>query len=80
MRGKLFPKIYDITNLWQSWEKVKEKGSKGGIDKVTLESFEKNLDKNLQSLSLSLKKEQYIPEPVKRIFIPKDDKPEEKTI
>ncbi|MEW6457064.1 MAG: group II intron reverse transcriptase/maturase [Acidobacteriota bacterium] len=80
MKGKLFPKICDIRTLWQAWRRVKEKGSKGGIDRITLESFEKNLDRNLQSLGISLERETYIPEPVKRIYIPKHDKPEEKRI
>ena len=78
MKGKLFIRICDIKTLWQAWKKVKEKGSKGGIDNITIESFEKDIDKNLKLIKASLEKEQYIPEPVKRIYIPKIEKPEEK--
>lgn len=78
MRGKLFPQICNIKTLWQAWLKVKAKGSSGGIDNITIESFNKNIDKNLSELKVLIEKEQYIPEPLKRIYIPKPGKPDER--
>jgi len=77
MKGKLFPKICDLRTLWQAWNRVKKKGSAGGIDRISIEVFEKNLERNLKHLSQSLQKETYVPEPARRVYVPKT-KPEEK--
>ncbi|MBW1859170.1 MAG: group II intron reverse transcriptase/maturase [Deltaproteobacteria bacterium] len=44
-----------------------------GIDGVTWAKYEKNLDQNLDELVNRMRSKKYIPEPVKRIYIPKDD-------
>ena len=44
-----------------------------GIDKVTKETYEENLDKNLERLMTDLKKFAYKPLPVRRTYIPKGD-------
>jgi hypothetical protein len=36
MKTLLYPKIYDTRTLWKSWDRIKRKGSAGGIDNVTL--------------------------------------------
>ncbi len=80
MKGKLFNKMTDSRTLWKAWKKVKEKKSGGGIDNISIESFEKNLDENLKSLRLELEKETYIPEPVKRISKTKESSKEKRFI
>lgn len=47
----LYANICNIKNLLSAWSKVKEKGSAGGIDRVTIKAFETDLDKNLRDLS-----------------------------
>jgi Retron-type reverse transcriptase len=42
-----------------------------GIDKVSWQEYEKDLDKNLQSLVERLKKKKFKPLPSKRVYIPK---------
>ncbi|RKY04683.1 hypothetical protein DRP77_03200 [Candidatus Poribacteria bacterium] len=79
-RGKLFPKICDMKTLWQAWQRVKRKGAAGGIDEVTVEQFERNLDKNLSDISRSLREGTYIPEPAKRIYIPKSNPGERRAL
>ena len=69
----LYDKICQVENLLSAWAKVKEKGSAGGIDKVTIETFEVDLDRNLRELSEQLSTYHYIPEPYQEIKIPKDD-------
>lgn len=64
--------MYRIENLLFSWQKIKQKGSAGGIDSVSVETFEKNLDTELKTLSCLLSTQRYIPEPYKEIKIPKD--------
>lgn len=71
--GGLYDKICKVENLLSAWTKVKEKGSFGGIDKVTIESFESELDRNIGELSEQLTSYHYIPEPYQEIKIPKDD-------
>lgn len=73
MEGKLYKKICTIELLMSAWTKVKEKGSAGGIDRVSIKSFEAGLDHNINELSETLSSYNYIPEPYKEIKIPKDD-------
>jgi len=80
MKNTLFPKIYEIKNLWQAWNRIKRKGSVGGIDNVSIEIFERKLEHNLKEINQSLQRETYIPEPTKRILIPKDNLKENRKI
>ncbi len=74
MEGGLYKEVYRTENLLSAWLKIKEKGSAGGIDKVTIESFEAVLDRNIKELAEQLSSYHYIPEPYQEIKIPKDDK------
>ncbi|MFN3479763.1 MAG: group II intron reverse transcriptase/maturase [Thermodesulfovibrionales bacterium] len=73
MEGELYKKICRVENLLSAWTKVKEKGAAGGIDRVTIESFEADLEKNIKELSEQLSSYHYIPEPYREIKIPKDE-------
>jgi group II intron reverse transcriptase/maturase/CRISPR-associated endonuclease Cas1 len=74
MEGTLYNNICKVESLLSAWTRVKEKGSSGGIDRVTIESFEADLEKNIKDLSERLYSYRYIPEPYKEINIPKDDR------
>ena len=58
-------------------ERLKEEHNKqlkskaSGIDKVTKEKYEKNLEENIDNLIERMKKFSYKPLPVKRVYIPK---------
>ncbi len=80
MKGKLFPQIHNIRTLWQAWNRIKKKGSTGGIDNIYIEIFERKLENNLKEISQSLQRETYIPEPSKRIYILKDNSREKRGI
>ena len=69
----LYDKIFAITNLQKAWEKVKRNKGAGGIDKVTIEQYEKNKEINIQELHRLLKEKRYNPKAVKRVYIPKSD-------
>ncbi len=43
-----------------------------GIDKVTKEEYDANLDRNLDNLIHRLKEDKYRPKPSRRVYIPKD--------
>jgi len=49
-----------------------------GIDGVTLESYESNLQSNIEELVLKMKDQTYCPQPVKRVYIPKPGKDEKR--
>jgi len=47
------------------------KGKASGVDKVTWEEYDKNLDKNIDTLITKMKQFSYRPQPARRIYIPK---------
>lgn len=73
MEGILYSQIYSIKNLLSAWDKIKNKGSAGGIDNISIDIFGKNLEVNLKEISNLLSSNHYIPEPYKEINIPKND-------
>lgn len=48
-------------------------GKAVGIDGITKEDYEKNLEENLQELAERLKRKAYKPKPARRVEIPKDN-------
>ena len=64
-------------NLVRCYRELKRK-SAGGIDNVTVEEYGQNLEKNIQELVERLKSKRYRPQPVKRVYIPKAGKVDEK--
>jgi group II intron reverse transcriptase/maturase len=69
----LIDKVYKLLNLYIAWEKVKANKGAGGVDKVSLKDFEKDLDLNLREIHRLLYEDRYSPQPVKRVWIPKPD-------
>lgn len=69
----LIDKVADMENLKESWKEVKANGGSAGVDGVTLEMFERNLDMNLRELHRTLLNGTYKPSPVQRVWIPKPD-------
>jgi len=73
----LIDKVYKRKNLEMAWEKVKENRGSGGVDGQSLETFEAQLDQQLDRLQRELKEDTYQPLPVRQHPIPKRDKPGE---
>ncbi len=57
-------------SLIESHRKMSGKKA-AGIDKVTKEEYDSNVEENIDSLLDRMKKQAYIPQSVKRVFIPK---------
>ena len=53
---------------------VKRNRGAAGVDKVSIQMFEANLENNLTALMRCLKDRSFEPRPVRRIYIPKDSK------
>jgi len=70
----LYEKICSTEALISAWHKIKQKGSAGGIDEISIEKFENHLSENIEELSYLLSNNRYIPEPYKEIKIPKNEK------
>jgi RNA-directed DNA polymerase len=68
----LYDKIYEFKNIRRAWIQVKANQGAPGIDGVTIEQYEQNLEENLNSLRECLRKGIYTFKPVKRVDIPKD--------
>jgi retron-type reverse transcriptase len=59
--------------MQKAFKNVKRNRGKAGIDKVSIQMFENNLDANLEKLMKELKtRGQFQPKPVRRVWIPKD--------
>lgn len=66
LTGRITPEL-----MTQAFKAVKRNRGAAGIDKVSVEMFEKNLQQNLDALMRDLKSRSYVPIPLKRVHIPK---------
>ena len=69
----LYNQLHQQQNLLAAWEAVRDKGSSGGIDGVSLDKFAADLEGNLSELAEELESSRFIPLPYKEVRIPKDD-------
>ena len=60
-------------SVWQAYQQVKASRGGCGIDQVSLEAFEGNLEDNLYKIWNRLSSACYFPPPVRRVNIPKGD-------
>lgn len=73
-------KVHSLTGritsklVFEAWRAVRRNRGAAGIDKVSIQMFEKNLDANLDRLMRELKQRRYEPLPARRVYIPKDAK------
>jgi len=67
----LFERLCSKGMLWKGFRAVKANGGSPGIDQVTVEAFEKHLEKELVQLKTELESWNYKPKPVRRVEIPK---------
>lgn len=67
----LIDKVYSMRNLYAAFAKVKANKGAAGADHQTIEMFEANLETNLTRLSQQLKDGSYLPQAVRRQWIPK---------
>lgn len=57
-----------------AFKAVKKNRGAAGIDKVSIQMFEQNLETNLTALQQELKQGTFVPKPLRRVWIPKDAK------
>lgn len=77
-KGKI--KVHSLTGritsqlVFDAWRSVRRNRGAAGIDKVSIQMFEKNLAANLDRLMRELKQGTFVPLPARRVYIPKDAK------
>ena len=76
----LFDKVYRKGNLEAGYAKVKANGGKPGIDRVTVEAYSRNKDKNLEWLANELANGRYLPMANLRVEIPKPGSTEKRPL
>jgi len=69
----LIDKVARMTTLMRAFELVKANDGAAGVDKVSIERYEKSADRYLSELLRELTEGNYKPLPVKRVYIPKGD-------
>jgi hypothetical protein len=73
-------KVHSLTGritlplLFQAFKAVKRNRGKAGIDKVSIQMLEANLEQNLLALMKDLKEGSFQPFPLRRAYIPKNEK------
>ena len=72
--GVLFDKVCSLEVLWVAWEQVRRNRGAAGVDGETIEAIEmKGTQSFLLEIKEELQRQNYRPQPVRRVFIPKSD-------
>ncbi|GAA4852636.1 group II intron reverse transcriptase/maturase [Algivirga pacifica] len=72
-KGTLLEKILDPMNLNLAYKRVKKNKGKGGIDKMEVESLYDYFVEHKEYLLRSILNGKYRPNPVRRVYIPKEN-------
>jgi len=67
----LIGQAYDPRNLTRAWERVRENRGAGGVDRVSIDRFERDHQRYLTVLHQRLGNGSYRPQPVRRVEIEK---------
>lgn len=70
----LIDKVYALPNLQTAWQHVAANGGAPGIDGQTIDQFREDAEERLRQLAQDLRQKSYRPQPVRRVFIPKEGK------
>ena len=62
----------DLEWMYEAYRRTRKDGAVG-VDEVTAEEYERDLEENLRSLLERFKSGRYIAPPVKRVYIPKGE-------
>jgi RNA-directed DNA polymerase len=77
---RLIDKVWSERNLRASYCKVAANKGAPGVDHVTVEEFERELDSNVAKLTKALSEGSYEPQAIRRTFIPKPGSNEQRPL
>jgi RNA-directed DNA polymerase len=69
----LIDKVYTPATLAAAWSKVRANAGAAGVDGQSIERFDARAELYLTELSMVLREGSYLPQPIKRVEIPKGD-------
>jgi RNA-directed DNA polymerase len=67
----LIDKVYAVRTLRAAWESVQANDGAGGVDRETIGMFARTAENRIEDLSRQLREGRYVPQPVRRVMIPK---------
>lgn len=70
----LVDKVYSRKNLALAWEAVLRNRGAAGVDRQSLKDFASNQEENLEKLHEELRAQEYEPQALRRVYIPKAGK------
>lgn len=76
--SSLIDKVYRWENLYRAWRRVRRNKGVHGLDRVTIRSFEADAEKHLREIQRKLMEQRYVPNPVRRVYIPKPADPKKR--
>jgi len=74
----LIDKVYRWDNLYRAWRRVRANKGTHGLDRVTIRHFEKDWELHLREIQRKLRQRGFIPQPVRRAYIPKTSNPKQR--
>jgi group II intron reverse transcriptase/maturase/CRISPR-associated endonuclease Cas1 len=77
MDSPLFDRFLDEKNFILAYKRVAAKGSRGGIDRVSVEEFGRHLERNINHLQRQIRENSYMPQPVESVHSPKFNEADE---
>jgi RNA-directed DNA polymerase len=76
----LIDKVYAQRTLMAAWETVQANDGACGVDRETIRMFGRNAEKRIEELSRQLREGHYVPQPVRRVMIPKPGTAQERPL
>ena len=76
----LMDKVYALPNLYAAWASVRANAGAAGVDHQTIEHYERELEANLKQLAEQLRDGSYVPQAVRRVWIPKPGSREDRPL
>lgn len=76
----LIDKVYALPNLRSAWTEVRANQGAAGVDHQTIEHYERDLEANLERLAEQLRDGSYVPQAVRRVWIPKPGSREDRPL
>ncbi|MBI2837506.1 MAG: group II intron reverse transcriptase/maturase, partial [Acidobacteria bacterium] len=73
----MIDKVYNYSNLYTAWRRVRAKKGAHGLDRVTIRAFEADWEKHIAEIQRKLMEKRYEPLPVRRVYIPKASDPKQ---
>lgn len=70
-RHSIYGQLLQEKKLTSAWLKVKANKGAGGIDGETIVEFDERQEENIEELRQKLIEREYVPAPVRRVYIPK---------